>query len=70
MTKNQQNTLPNSWRDRAAAALDATHHLDGRGPKTFAARITAASWLDGVGFRPAAIREAIRWLERLAKAAA
>ena len=67
--------LPDSWRNRAAAALDATHHLDGRGPKTLWARNILAAMLDGasIGRSPRfggssmTPRRALLWLEQLAR---
>jgi hypothetical protein len=54
------------WRDRAAAALDLTHRIGERGPKTFQARERVAAWLDIGGRVPKAD---IQWLEKVSKRA-
>lgn len=53
-------------RQQAAIALDATHAIHYRGPRTMAERNRLAAWLDGVERRPAAVEQIIRRLERLA----
>jgi hypothetical protein len=49
-------------RDRGAAALDTTHALDHRGPRTYMARSRVAEALD-LGKKPAKID--IEWLESI-----
>jgi hypothetical protein len=49
-------------RDQAALALDLTHALDGRGPRTFLARQRVALWLDTGRGR---VAEDVRWLLHL-----
>lgn len=52
------------WRDHAAMALDHTHAIGERGPRTFNAQLRVAKALDGIG----ALRvEDVRWLERVAR---
>lgn len=53
-------------RERAAAALDATHAMGERGPKTFRARALVARWLD-LGGRVRGLAGAVEWLESVAK---
>jgi hypothetical protein len=50
-------------RERAAYALDATHHIGERGPRTLAARDRIATALDE-GKKP--ILQDIKWLESIA----
>jgi hypothetical protein len=52
-------------KDRAAEALDSTHHNGERGPKTFMARKRLAEYLDGV--RKNCIREDVEHLEKVSK---
>jgi len=49
---------------RAALALDRTHGIGERGPRTMIARERAAEWLDGRTARMP--RAAVEWLERVA----
>ncbi len=49
---------------RAAAALDATHAIGERGPRTFQARDSLARWLDGESVTKREVMAAIRWLEK------
>ena len=56
-----------NWRERAAAALDATHALGERGPRTFLARELVANWLDGGRHWSGRVATAVRWLERVAR---
>lgn len=51
-------------RYRAAAALDATHAHDARGPRTFLTRQRVATALD-TGKNP--VPKDVRWLESVAK---
>lgn len=54
----------NTIRDRAALALDLTHAVGERGPRTFMARERVAAWLDGATrTEPAAD---VNWLLRMA----
>jgi hypothetical protein len=54
---------PKTGSERAARALDLTHAIGERGPRTFNARQRVASALDGVGKLNIAD---VRWLERIA----
>lgn len=46
----------------AATALDRTHKIGERGPKTYNARDKLARWLDGQPVSKNDVRSAIRWL--------
>lgn len=50
----------------AATVLDRTFHLDGRGPRTWRARRLLAEWLDTGRGSLSKVREAIRWLNKIA----
>lgn len=52
--------------ERAAAALDATHDYDGRGPRTFQARRRVAEWLDTGRGRRTSIAMDVAWLMSVA----
>jgi hypothetical protein len=60
---NQKVSADQKLRDRAAHALDKTHAVGERGPKTFAARNRIATALDK-GTKP--LLRDIKWLERIA----
>lgn len=49
----------------AASALDRTHHIGERGPKTYRARQLLAKWLDTGKGSVAGVRKAIAWLKNL-----
>ena len=53
--------------ERAAAALDATHHVGERGPATFSARARVAAWLDGARLLESMVRSDVRHLEMVAR---
>jgi hypothetical protein len=56
-----------NMKERAAKALDLTHSVDGRGPRTHMARTFVANWLDG-GFWPKeSVKRDIIWLEGIIK---
>ena len=56
--------MTTSKRDRAAAALDATHAIGERGPNTMMARARLAAALDGQG----RIQDAdLTWLETISR---
>lgn len=50
---------------QAAGALDRTHDVGERGPKTFQARQLLAAWLDTGRGSHAKVRQAIAWLRSL-----
>lgn len=52
---------------QAAGALDLTHDLDGRGPKTFEARKFLATWLDTGRGSVQRVRRDIAWLRNVVK---
>lgn len=54
-------------RDLAAKALDLTHRIGERGPKTFNARRRVAEWLDMGGAAPRGLRRDVAWLLQVAK---
>jgi hypothetical protein len=58
------NMVGEALRERAAAALDATHAVGERGPRTMRARSVVARWLDMCG-RPRGLADAVRWLEHV-----
>lgn len=49
-------------RDDAARALDQTHRVGERGPKTLAARELLAGWLDGLPVPERKVKTAVKWL--------
>jgi hypothetical protein len=54
-------------KERAAAALDATHSIGERGPNTMKARKTLAAWLDGaLHLRKSTVRAYCAYLEMVA----
>ena len=55
---------------RAAVALDRTHAIDNRGPRTAEARKLVAAWLDDVSTYSTKVRHAVNWLEKVAEQAA
>lgn len=54
-------------RDMAARALDLTHGMAERGPRTYIARQKVATWLDLGGKVTQEIRLAVLWLTALAR---
>ena len=57
-------------KERAATALDYTHAIGERGPKTYMARQLLANWLDGAPTSKTKIEPACTWLEAIASAQA
>jgi hypothetical protein len=53
--------------ERATLALDLTHAIGERGPKTFLARKRIAIWLDAGGPIPPRVKGDSAWLLTLAK---
>lgn len=49
-------------KNKAALALDRTHSIGERGPKTYNARQNLARWLDGEPVSKNDVKSAIRWL--------
>lgn len=49
-------------RDEAARALDQTHGIGERGPKTMQARMLVAGWLDGKTAPERKVKAAVKWL--------
>ena len=65
MTK--QAYTPTPLQLRAARALDLTHAIGERGPRTMKCRSYLAAWLDGRKIRVSMIRYAINYLQMIAR---